>query len=538
MKKYLSYLKISQRKQKNNLFFNILKCFLVFITASSLFYYIQFNNNNPYLSQNDSYYHVKMAELIYNQGIPQNFPWLYFTILRDNFVDHQFLFHLFLIPFINIFGSILGAKIFEMIIFSLIFVFMYLILQLQQIKLPLLLTIFSLFTMSADFYYRINSIRDIGFSLLFMTVGIYALYKNKPLFLGILCFLYVWSYGGFIFLPILAIIYSIIQIISNKKWNWKMLLLACGGMILGLTINPYFPKNFSFLFSQIIQTGLGAKEYTGNEWRPYDTWYWVQTNYIPLIIFFFSIIISFIKNYKHSTKTVTIFVFTLMFLTLQWKSKRFVEYCPFFLTLSSFLILKPFLDEKIKELKNVPSFFKEWKNYFYVSTFIALIALSVKFASIQIARAREDTKTPFSMSALEKIHNYLKENSQKEEIVFTDDWDVFPQYFFNNTKNYYIVGLDPEFMNQYQGFPYEGEKEKLYQEFTAISSGNDSKNLKFIKEHFKASWIIVNTDHLAFYNNLKKESILFEEILFANNDPNIDHYPSALYDGYYLFKVL
>lgn len=195
------------------IFFSI-NALIVFILACLLMSHIQFNPNNPYLSEFDSYYHVKMAEIMTEKGILKEFPWLYFTILRDAFVNHQLLFHIVLIPFISIFGTILGAKIFEVTIVALCFVILYMILQKQNIKYALFLSLFALFTMSSDFYYRMNFIRDMGLSLFFILAGIYTVLTNKKILLGILCFLYVWAYGGFLFLPIftLCFFYAFIMI--------------------------------------------------------------------------------------------------------------------------------------------------------------------------------------------------------------------------------------------------------------------------------------------------------------------------------------
>lgn len=210
-------------------------------------------------------------------------------------------------------------------------------------------------------------------------------------------------------------------------------------------------------------------------------------------------------------------------------------------------MIKPFIDIKIEEWKG-KEIFKKSENIFYGAGFIVFLFITGLFAFPeknedkpfigQIHRARTDTKTVFSMSALKDVHNYLLEHAAEGDIVFTDDWDVFPKYFFANTKTYYIVGLDPEFMNLFDGWPYKGQKGMLYREFASISSGKDGTNLKRIKEHFKAKWIIVNTDHMKFYRNLKKEPHLFKEVLFARNNKKIDKYPKALKDGYYLFRVL
>jgi uncharacterized membrane protein len=263
----------------------------------------------------------------------------------------------------------------------------------------------------------------------------------------------------------------------------------------------------------------------------------VTINYIPIIIFFLGIVVTFLKHSKQNAKSITLFIAALLFLVMVWKSKRFVEYSPFFLILSGITLLIPFIDSKIEEW-NQHLWLKKIENIFYAGAVLLLIPLSLAFSTAEISRARNDTQTLFSMSALTKVHDYLIQNSQQGDIVFTDDWDVFPRYFFANSKDYYIVGLDPEFMNQYDGEPYPGEKGVLYREFAQISSGNDSSHLERIKEHFRAKWVIVNADHQQFKQNLESQPSLFQEVFTATNDATKDTYPSAGGDAYYLFKVL
>ncbi len=54
----------------------------------------------PNLTCPDGFYHTKMAILMKEQGVVKNFPWMYFTTYRENFVDQHFGYHLFLIPFL------------------------------------------------------------------------------------------------------------------------------------------------------------------------------------------------------------------------------------------------------------------------------------------------------------------------------------------------------------------------------------------------------------------------------------------------------
>jgi hypothetical protein len=458
----------------------------------------------PLFSGEDSFYHVGMAKYILAHGIPQRFPYLYFTILNDKFVDHQFLFHLILIPFIWLFGDNAGAKIANISFVALSFSFLFLIFKSEKFKLAALYTIVLLFVMPSDFYFRMSFIRVQSAALLAMVLACYFIIKNKPLALGILSFLFVWLYGGSVFLPVLVSIYVVAQLLTHEKINWKIFLFGVSGFILGIIINPYFPKNIPFLYSQIFLTGIGAKPYSGGEWRPYDTWYWASISVIPLFIFLAGAVIAFARNIKIDAKKLTLFIFSLFLLTLLWKSKRFIEYWPFFAASCGIIF--------------VGAEFEKWfekriqKNYFIiVAPVMMLIVFSLVAikANVEISRGYDDTRTPINATSTKEVNEYLIKNSSEGDIVFTDDWDVFPFYFYYNQKNNYIVGLDPEFMNQYS--------HTLYEEYADISSGSDPNNLERIKNDFSAKWILVAADHPQFKYNLKNQPSLFE-LVYQNDE--------------------
>lgn len=515
---------------------NIISLSVVSLVSIMISYYIQFNPLNPYLPAIDSYYHVGMAELIRDQGIPTEFPWLYFTIHKDIFVDHQLLFHIFLIPFISLFGNILGAKIYNMVFFTLSWILFYFILKNLKVRAAAFLTIFSILTMACDFYFRLSLIRDMSLSLTILFLGFLFLLKNRYWLLGILSFLYVWAYGAFMFLPGMVLAYTLAEFLTENRWRGKALLFSIGGMILGLVINPYFPENINFMYTQVFSTGLGGQSYVGGEWHPYDTWYWVKSNMISICFLLGAILISYIKRYKIDFRVISLFVVTLVFMMAQWKAKRFVEYSSIFMSLSAILILKDFFREKWDEFQN-KSFFKVRQNYFYLICFSLLMIGSFFFSKSQISKARFDTNNNFSMSALTEIHDYLKKHSEPGDIVFTDDWDVFPRNFFLNRHNYYVVGLDPEFMNQYDGPPFN-VKEKLYKLYADISSGKDKESVIFLKPYFKAKWILIDEDHMQFRRNLKQYPLIFREVLKTKNNDQVEKYYNAKKSRFYLFEVL
>ena len=81
----------------------------------------------------------------------------------------------------------------------------------------------------------------------------------------------------------------------------------------------------------------------------------------------------------------------------------------------------------------------------------------------------------------------MQDQTTAGSVVFHGDWDMFPLIFYQNSHNYYIVGLDPTFM-------YKKDPAK-YQLFEDITMGRTSENLaKTIQEEFRADYIMVEAE--------------------------------------------
>lgn len=495
----------------------IVETVIVFIATFSIFAALEFNSENPYFSGYDSFYHVGLAEHIMKDGLPHQFPYLFFTTLNEHFTDNHLLFHLLLIPFIFLFGNIVGPKIFIALCLGLIFALLYVFLRRLNFLWAIPFTFIAFALEPSDFYFRQAFIRNPAPSLLFLLLALFLLYRKKLWFLTILAFFYGWLYtgGGFLFLFVLLAIYAAASWIMKKKLDIRLILYPAVAVILSLVINPYFPENIKSVFLQVWQTGLMAKEYSGGEWYPYDTWFWFSISYIPFAIWIIGISVVLFKRLAVSRITWTVLIFSVFLLVLQWKSKRFVEYWPFWAIFSGITLAGKQFEEwgsNIWEKFKNNQYTKYPLQSIFIVIFVFLFLITSYFyASKEWSRAWHDTssKADFNVDAAREAHDYLIKNSQSGDIVFTDDWDVFPLYFFLNQKDYYIVGLDPEFMNQYDS--------KLYAKFAGISSGVMPDRISEIKTTFNAKWVIVAADHVEFLNNLRQKPELFKE-LFSNKE--------------------
>ena len=238
---------------------------LVFLVALTFFSWLQ---SASILPDPDGFYHAKIAQLIGQQGVVQDFPYLQSTTLKHDFIDHHFLYHLILIPFVKIFTPLIGVKIAQSILVGLLIAIFYKFLKKEKVKLPLL-WILILIT-SSPFVFRISLIKANSLSLIFLFIGLGFIFCQKYWHLLALSYFYVWAYGGWPLLLIFVLFFTAANQLLEKikpKTAWQYILrkinflkqgqqkrlpnlklfLSCSiGLILGLMINPYFPKNLKF----------------------------------------------------------------------------------------------------------------------------------------------------------------------------------------------------------------------------------------------------------------------------------------------------
>src|SRR3989337_4607026 len=177
---------------------NTLPNFLVSLVLFSIFIAglarVQFAT--PNLSDNDGYYHIKLAWLMQKEGLKPEFPWLPLSILNpEEFYDHHFLFHVALIPFT--FGDLrIGAKWAAVTFASLAFLAVWYLFHRQRVPFAWLWAL-ALLGISDAFLYRMSITRAQSLSLAVLALAFTWLLEGKHRHLAILAFVYVWMYDAF-----------------------------------------------------------------------------------------------------------------------------------------------------------------------------------------------------------------------------------------------------------------------------------------------------------------------------------------------------
>lgn len=533
----------------------LLKYFLLFVISFLLFSYFQ---HFPTFPDPDSFYHAKMAVLMRDQGIIRDFPWLQFTILKNYYADHHFFYHVLLIPFVTFFEPLVGIKLATATFAALLILTIFWFLSKFKIK-GAFFYCFLLLTIS-PFIFRINLAKAGALSIIILLIGLYSIFNKKNWLLFILSFIYVWTHGSWPLIFFLTIVYILIDSflkislptsdnkirnqklkikntnIKIKKYfyafnlcilyfisyisfltrqiftkeNFKLLSACLGGLLAGLIINPYFPKNLIFYWYQIIKIAVinyQNKIGVGAEWYPYNFGDLIASSsfvFILLILSFAAFFINFLESFsskekifiKNKIEILAIALSVFFFLILTLKSRRNVEYfVPFAAILAAFSLNQPFLLKR----EHWAYFQKWWQQKRILANSLCLFfIIAIPFIA---GRNIWSTQTLFASgnpaNKYQGISEWLKNNTPEKALIFHNDWDDFPALFYYNTHNHYVAGLDPTFMYEYD--------QELYKKWVDITTSRKTNISQIIKNDFHAEYVFVDKDHIALENNLKSD---------------------------------
>jgi hypothetical protein len=545
-------------QEKIKMFFkrwNKIDYFIIFLFTTIFFLSLQ---PFPSLADGDSFYHAKIADLmIKNKGPILSFPWLPFTVFQDFYYDHHFLFHIYLIPFILLIKNpLISIKVATVILAGIFFTLFYWLLKKYSIKWPFFYLILVL--SSYSIVWRLSLDKAPAASLILLLLGVYFLLKRKKFYLFLISFLYVWLYNAWPLLFVAVLAYCFIDFLKTfifqeehiklngfwdkvnqalkqffKKENVALILSCLLGIIFGIIINPYFPSNLHFFLVHIFQIGVITKNLKygmGSEWYPIDPWKFLSQNFLVCLLWLMSLFFAFYrkKEVLKNKESFFFLLFSLFFFVFTLKARRMGEYfIPFAVLTFAFVF---------------DAYFKEapWKMYWYnikqIFTSQNFLIINIIVASAFIYAAGSfliftdnlytgiieyfDKSAP-RFENFQKVSNFIKENIPPKTIIFHSGWDFFPQLFYHNDQNYYIVGLDITFMRE--------KNSELFDLWHKITNGEEKDNLgEKIKNNFSASYVLAHKP-----NNTHRYGERFVDNLLHN-----DQFEKIYEDNEaYVFKI-
>lgn len=481
----------------------------------------------------DGFYHAKASQLLTQGNLHDTFPWLYYTTWHEKYANQHFLYHWVLAPFNTVEKLPISVVVYAM----LFLLFFLLVLRKAKIGHEIFWTII-LLAGASDFLFRIGLVKANTLSLAFLCIIVLlmqtyhvAVESKKRLWslfgIFLVAAIFVWTYGGFVCVPMLLAAYTtaflFVKYVIKKDWRGIHLLTAFAplvasvlGITLGLFAHPDSNHLFKLLYDQLFQTGLGAglNVPAGNEWRPFNVDWFVKSNILVLLTWSIGFGVNVYTMFKNRTTQerntfplwLNLTSLGLMALTL-WH-RRFIEYWVPFAVLAAAFSFQPYL--KLVGWKNFKESLQYWQMKFIVSALLLVIAGTAYF---NIKHATDSLRggslpTEFAPASL-----WVKENSNAGDIVFNSQWDQFPQLFYWNDKNYYIVGLDPTFMyiqDEYLYWQWRKVADDKLEDWTSIGFVRD-----ILKYDLKVRYVFIDKNrNPALLNYITTED--FDQKLFVN----------------------
>lgn len=476
------------------------------------------------LAGNDSYYHVRMAEMLPQIGYPRTFPWLHWTIFRDDFVSHHYGFHTLLAPFVRTgqalgLSGIVAAQLFAIVCMGLTGVALVRVLRLRGVE-HRLWWVLLLTCVPWHFWLRMSYIRAPLIALPLLLLAIELCLRQRPILLAALAFVFTHIYGGAVLFPLIPGGFVVAAVLLGEPLRGRLVALL--GSLVGVGVafvaNPYFPANVRFYYTQLFETGLGQAADIGNEWRPLESWF-LFVMCIPLaVVFLLSLIRRLRSGRRADVGEIALLLIQCAFLVLTLKARRFVEYWPAFALLSAadlgrwdfsraagaVSLARPISDQRPEAVWPAsPPPARWWTATLRIALPMAIFTIGL----VHLIGTRRATTRP-DHAEIERVAAFLKQSTPEGSLVLTDDWDSFPMLFYYDTHNYYAVGLDPVFTKRrwpvlWERYRHITRGEAPMRIDTDVTGGKTEKaQLSDIREHFGARYVLVADDHQKLYRQL------------------------------------
>ena len=454
------------------------------------------------LADPDSWYHARLTTMMRDSGIVRDFPWTQATLYRTIFIDHHFLYHVLLIPFVSLVpNDLAGAKV-ATIVFAALSATVILW-RLKRWQVPYWGVGILLLLTSAPFLFRLSLVKAPALAIGVVIVAFYLIVERRLGWLFWWTWFYVWFYSAWPLIVVMTCLYVTVGAIGKagqglkvvwqevtSKANLKLIAVVAGGVVVGLIINPYWPTNLAYLkqiFSMALRPyydfiGIGA------EWYPLKPLDLPEYLSYPLLVWLIATLAGVFSWRQQTNLSRTSWLMAVLFLVFTLRARRQTEYFVPWMVLSAGLCLRDAGLGKLTfaQLKNkfsswIPNWIKR-KAVVWILLIYGIIVVpwglshGPRLAQALLAQGYE-------YNTMSGASQWLRQNTAAGSVIFQSDWGTFPMLFYHNSQNYYLTGLDQTFM-------YEYDKEK-YRQWVRATKGETPRIYEIARGLFGASYLLL-----------------------------------------------
>jgi len=423
------------------------------------------------VSLDDPMFHIRFAEIIRERGfgVFKDFHWIYPLDVSTggDFNYYNFLFYVALIPFTYIKPLVLGLKLYGVVFFSLSLTILYYFLKNIKVNHPFLWVMLFLSLANYTLINRFLVVRSFSLAPILLILELYYLYKGKysGVFVISLAYFY-WHNATFIFPLVISIVYFISEKFYGKKTDLRPILYSVSAILISSALALLYSRDFFSAFytifdmfnETIIKNKVAIAE--GSELYPVDFYDYFRSN-MPIISLYLASIIFEICQYiqrrranggslsvyysREQILKMSLFVLSLAFFAGIFYTRRLEDFFVFF----SICYIAISFNEMLRTIDFGDKIVKK-----SVAATLAILCGYLFMGNLLFFQDRIASQRPYD--AIKGAAEWLKNNTEEKEIIFYPTWNWFTILFYYNTHNYYIIGLEPRVLYDFDNELYWG----------------------------------------------------------------------------------
>ena len=448
----------------------------------------------------DGYYHIGLAKMVKQQGLLKSLPQAQWSYFIDRFSNKDWLYHLGLLPFTGFSSLVTGAKWAAWVGGGILYT--SLVMVASNYVVPALLPLVGLAVfLSNHFLMTLSRPRPMVLAIALGLWAVHWLLEKKKKQLLITTLIYSWLHITAVLVLVYGLVVKIYRLMFGRKMSWRLIGVIVLGWLIGMVVYPNFPNNwFFFYLNGMLVPFLAAKTKVlelGAEFFPINTRDYLLSYPLTIVGLLTMVWISILDRPRIKLKTQIMFLLGAMFIFMGFWSQRYIAHGYPFMILGLTMFLSDWYEgEGIKRLAKK---IKKWINVLMTAGVMLVLVLLANSLQRLMPRARGNT---LMNSHYEAMGQWLRENTEEGEIVFTANWSD-PQYFIGlSPKNNYLVTMDPVYMWH--------KNQQAYDLYRAAAFGRLEDPYPALKEVFKASYGYAGKNYFSGLINQVREDERFK----------------------------
>lgn len=455
----------------------------------------------PAIADPDSFYHFAHARIYLDRrSFDQSFPWTEFSATGALDADLWFGLHLFALPFASIPDPIVGLKLAIAVWLATSATIMFFAIYRLQPQLAWAMPLLVCLSGGLETG-RLLALRPQSLSMALLLFAISLLVRpSRPWTAIVVGFAFAFFHQTLSWLLVPAVFCGLIMsyLVLRQRSSFVVAALLVFGLLLGWLLRPGAMDAIALMRVQIVDLAAarsgGVPLPFGTEVYKLTTSELIQGFPVFAAVWVAGLIVGVILLLKRRSdldrETLALFAITSVLSLVFYElllvgSARGLEY---WVVTSSSSILSGLLMLGTAVPKLTSRWVQGWAAIVILATAIPALVTVDRFmntAAIDPSRFRP------AMQA-------IAQRSGDGELVWTAQWELFPELLFWNRKNHYVQGMDPIFLysadpKKFWQIQYLRDRKTSAQTFDGPpSSGANSRSTHDVLAHdFKAEWALI-----------------------------------------------